>query len=186
MFLTDFWHNHQPAWQAFGLIFAEAFFVFIICLLFQTRSRKYIKIFWIKDFFTFGCSFAVSTIVILASNLIFPLIAIKETRKVIEHHGDRNIKYCVQTDRKPMRSWLDLSPLTAWNKPNGKPGAGLRHAVLVVEQNNEYTLYHWSYKLRKWEYNSVGFEPGAFNIPDSLKCKPVNNYWRNLPLIFSK
>ncbi|MDJ0588486.1 MAG: hypothetical protein QNJ72_00635 [Pleurocapsa sp. MO_226.B13] len=85
-----------------------------------------------------------------------------------------------------MKSWLYLTPLTAWNKPSGDRGAGLRHAVLVVEKQNKYTLYHWSYRLRKWEFTSAGFEPGAFIIPDSLKCKPEKNYWGNLPFVFPK
>ena len=47
------------------------------------------------------------------SNLIFPIFAIKETKKIIESHGDRNIKHCIQTNRKPLETWLYLSPLTA-------------------------------------------------------------------------
>ncbi len=113
LFFTDFWHNYQPAWQAYGIIFLVAFFVFITCLLFQIYSRKYIKIFWIKDSFTFCSSFAISTIAILVSNLIFPVLAIKETKKVIEYHGDSKTKHCIQTNRKPMKSWLYLSPFNS-------------------------------------------------------------------------
>ena len=103
---------------------------------------------------------------------------------LLQTRSDRNIKHCIQSDRKPLETWLYLSPLTAWNKPNEIFGAGWRHAVLVIDKNNEYTLYHWSYKLRKWEFTSVGFEPGAFTIPDSLECTPKKDYWRNLPFLF--
>lgn len=184
LFSTDFWHEYQPAWQAYSVIFIGAFLIIIACLLLQTYRFKHQKT-WIEDLFTSIYSFAISTIVILVSNLIF-LSAIKETNKIIESHGDRNIKHCIQAGRKPLETWLYLSPLTAWNKPNEIFGAGVRHAVLVVEKNNEYILYHWSYKLRKWEFTSVGFEPGAFTVPDSLECTPKENYWSELPFLFPK
>ena len=184
LLLTDLWHDYQPAWQAYGVIFVGSFLIIIACWLFQTYRYKHQRKIWIKDLFTFSYSFAASTIVILISNLIFPILAIKETKKVIEYHGARDIKHCIQTSRKLLETWLYLTPLTAWNKPNGSQGAGLRHAVLVIDKNNEYILYHWSYKLREWKFTSVGFEPGAFSIPDSLKCTPKENYWSNLPFLF--
>ena len=183
LFLTDIWHDYRPAWQAFCVTFIGAFLA-IVFRLFQTHSDEQIRETWIKDLFTSGYSFAASIILILVSNLIFPILAIKETKKVIEDRGDRNIKHCIQTNRKPLETWLYLSPLTAWNKPNEIFGAGLRHAVLVIDKNNEYILYHWSYKLRKWEFTSIGFEPGAFTVPDSLECTPKENYWSNLPFLF--
>ena len=184
LFLTDLWHGYQPAWQAYSVILIGAFCA-IVFTLFQTYRDEHIRD-WIKDLFTSIYSFAAATIAIFLSNLIFPILAIEETKKVIEHHGDRNLKHCIQSDRKPLETWLYLSPLTAWNKPNGNflGGAGLRHAVLVIDKNNEYILYHWSYKLRKWEFTSVGFEPGAFTVPDSLQCTPKKDYWRNLPFLF--
>ena len=186
LFLSDLWHNYRPAWQAYSLTFIVAFSI-IAYLLFQTRNDEHIAETWIKDLFTSIYSFTASIVVILVINLIFPILAIKETKKVIESHGDRNIKHCIQTDRKPLETWLYLSPLTAWNKPSGNfGGTPWRHAVLVISKNNEYILYHWSYKLRKWEFTSVGFEPGAFTVPDSLECTPKENYWNDLPLIFPK
>ncbi len=182
LFITDFWHYYRPAWQAYSVIFIVAFSI-VIFLRLQRRSERHIRD-WISDLFTSIYSFAASIIAILAASLIFPILAIEETKKVIEHHGDRNIKHCIQTDRKPLETWLYLSPLTAWNKPNEIFGAGVRHAVLVIEKNNEYILYHWSYKLREWEFTSVGFEPGAFTIPDSLECTPKKDYWSNLPFLF--
>ena len=186
LFLSDLWHNYRPAWQAYFITFIAAFLIIISCWLLQTYRFKH-QITWIKDLFTSIYSFATSIILILVSNLIFPVLAINETKKVIEYHGDRNIKHCIQTNRKPLETWLYLSPLTAWNKPGGSLGAaGLRHAVLVIDKNNEYILYHWSYKLRKWEFTSVGFEPGAFTVPDSLGCTPEENYWSDLPFLFPK
>lgn len=183
LFLTDFWHGYQPAWQAFCVIFIGAISS-VIFLRLQARSDKHIRD-WIKDLFISVYSFAASIIAIFLGSLMFPILAIEETQKVIEHHGDRNLKHCIQSDRKPLETWLYLSPLTAWNKPNGNfGGTGLRHAVLVIDKNNEYILYHWSYKLRKWEFISVGFEPGAFTVPDSLECTPKKDYWRNLPFLF--
>ena len=94
----------------------------------------------------------------------------------------RLTKYCIQSNRKPIDNWLYLTPLTAWNKPNiFFGGAGTRHAVLVIEKDNNYTLYHWSYKLRKWQFTSNRFEPGAFAIPDSLECNPEIDYLNKLP-----
>ena len=182
LLLINLWHGYQPAWQAYSVILIGAFCA-IVFTLFQTYRDEHIRD-WIKNLFISVYSFVVLIITILAGSLIFPILAIEETKKVIEHHGDRNIKYCIQSDRKPLKTWLYLSPLTAWNKPNEIFGAGLRHAVLVIDNNNEYILYHWSYKLRKWEFTSVGFEPGAFTVPDSLECTPKKDYWRNLPFLF--
>lgn len=183
LFLSDLWHNYQPAWQAYSVIFIGVVST-IVFLRWQTYSDRSIRETWIGDLFTSVYSFIASTIVILAGSLIFPILAITETKKVAEYHGDRDLKHCIQTNRKPLETWLYLTPLTAWNKPNEIFGAGLRHAVLVIDKNNEYILYHWSYKLRKWEFTLVGFEPGAFTVPDSLECTPKENYWSNLPFLF--
>lgn len=183
LFLTDLWHDYRPPWQAYSVTFIGAFFI-IIFLLFKTYRDKYIIKTRIKDLFIFSYSFATSIIAILISSLIFPILAINETKKVIEDYGADNIKHCIQANRKPLETWLSLSPLTAWNKPNKIFGAGLRHAVLVIDKNNEYILYHWSYKLRKWEFTSVGFEPKAFAVPGYLGCTPKENYGNNLPFLF--
>ena len=95
LFLTDFWHGYQPAWQAYSVIFIVAFSI-VIFLRLQRRSDKHIRD-WIGDLFTSGYSFTVSIIAILAGSLIFPILAIEETKKVIEYYGDRNIKHCIQT-----------------------------------------------------------------------------------------
>ena len=51
LFLTNFWHNYQPVWQAYGVVFIGTFLIIITCWLLQTYRFKRQEI-WIKDLFT--------------------------------------------------------------------------------------------------------------------------------------
>ena len=181
LLLTKLWHNYQPAWRAYATIIAGA--IVVIASSFSFNKHRLYRL---KNISLFIYSFAITTIIILFTNLIFPFATRIETKKIIDLIGDRNLKYCIQSDEKPIDSWLYLTPLTAWNKPNTFfGGSGLRHAVLVIEKDNKHILYHWSYRQRKWEFTSDGFEPGAFLVPSSLKCTPKIDYLNKLPFWFS-
>ena len=184
LLLTDLWYSYQPAWQAYMTIITVVIVATLSYSLIDKYADRYRLFHKLKDLSTFIYSFVSSIIIILFANIAFSIIARQETKKVIQEIGDRYTRYCIQVDRKPINSWLNLTPLTAWSKPNGNLGAGIRHAVLVIEKQNKHILYHWSYKLRKWEFNSVGFEPGAFLIPSSLECTPKVNYSDKLPFLF--
>ena len=184
LFFTDLWYSYRSPWQAYTNITAVVITATLPCLLISKYADRYRFFSKLKDLSVFIYSFAGSIIIILFANLIFPIIARQEVKKAIQEIGDRHTKYCIQSNRKPINSWLSLTPITTWNKPNGSRGAGRRHAVLVIENNDLHTLYHWSYKLRKWEFTSEGFEPGAFAIPSALKCIPELNYSDKLPFWF--
>lgn len=94
MFLSDFRHNYQPAWQAYSVIFIRAFST-IVFLLFKTYNDQSIRETWVGDLFISVYSLIASTIIILAGNLTFPILAIRETKKVVERHGDRDLKHCI-------------------------------------------------------------------------------------------
>ena len=181
LFFTDFWHNYQPAWQAYITIIVGCIITITFGFLIKKYAKSYNFINLLHNLTTFIYSFAISIIVILFASLVFPIIIRKETNKIIQQAGDRDFKYYIQSNRKSISNWLYLSPLTAWNKPNGSRGSGSRHAVLVIEKNNDRILYYWSYKLRQWEFVSRGFKPDAFLIPDSLKCTLKINYLNRLP-----
>ena len=185
LLFTDFWHDYQPAWQAYVTILAGVIVDIVSGFLLRHYAERHILFYKLKDLSVFIYSFASSMIIILVANLIFPIAAIQQTKKIIRKIGGRDTKYCIQSNRKPINSWLHLTPLTAWNKPNGSQGAAIRHAVLVVEKHNKHILYHWSYKFRKWEFTSVGFEPDAFLVPSSLECTPEIDYLNKLPFWFS-
>ncbi len=56
LFFTDFWHDYQPAWQAYGIMLARAILAIVSCLLFQKYSYKhrdfyYRNLYWLPFLF---------------------------------------------------------------------------------------------------------------------------------------
>ncbi len=81
-------------------------------------------------------------------------------------------------------TWLDLTPLTTWNKSSGNWGAAKNHAILVIKTpNNEADLYNWSYKVKTWKYKTKGFKPDAFARPSSLECILEKDFSAKIPFI---
>jgi hypothetical protein len=86
--------------------------------------------------------------------------------------------YCIQiadgtSDYRPARSWFDLSAWTMWAKRNG-PAYMQHHAILVVGEAANPSLYHWSYRRR-------AFEQGVLNgriegRGPAVTCLPVRDF----------
>ncbi|GAB4538046.1 MAG: hypothetical protein Tsb0014_27340 [Pleurocapsa sp.] len=184
LFFTNLLEEYQPAWEAYiiAILFIILFLSFFKVIKNNRKYRKYIvqnKIY----FFTY--SLLVTIIFSLIISFSFSIIANIETKKVVQQYPDKEIKYCIQN--LEMNTWLDLTPLVTWHKPTGYWGAGTNHAILVVQSfNDKPDLYNWSYKLRKWDYNTKGFKPSAFTSPSSLRCILKEDYIHKIPFIFPK
>ena len=181
LFCTDFFEGYQSALEAYIIIVILILLIFILGLYIKVKN-----IFGnnniLKDIYLFFYSFSFFMMVIMLANAAFAFIAYKQTKKVVA----KNDRYCIQTKGRELNSWLELTPLTIWNKPMGRRSTATRHTVLVVKNSRKQAIYHWSYRLRSWQYNAAEFKPKGELVPSSLDCTLEENYLKNLPLLISE
>lgn len=164
LFLTYFLEGYQPAWEAYSILII----VILLFLILFRESKKYLKYHrfqYLRSLNLFFLSLSLIIGFLAISSFIFASIAFIQTNKLITKYSDRNVRVCIQPK---IDTWLDLTPLTTWNKRGRVWGATTNHAVLVIQISNETKLYNWSYKLRKWDYLTTGFLPSSFKSPSSL------------------
>ena len=181
LFLTSFLKGYQPAWEAYCILIAIIVFFFTL----SWGSKKYLKYHKYKNLRSLNLFFLSLSLIVafLAINsFLYTPIALKQTNKIIDKYSDRNLQYCIQPK---LDTWLDLTPLTRWNKGSDW-GATTNHAVLVIKTLNGTKLYNWSYKSRKWDYLTTGFFPSSFNSLSSLGCVLERNYSKEIPFLFPK
>ncbi len=96
-------------------------------------------------------------------------------------------KYCIQiadSDQsyKPVTTLFDLSYLTMRHS-----GSRLQyHALLVVDEGNEYKFYNWSYRKGEFQDDAFKFFSGPYGAahkPEIL-CSPTENFTNELNIIF--
>lgn len=184
LFFAKFLEEYQPAWEAYIIV---ALFSILFLFLFRNikKHQKYCKHTQQKQIDFFAYSLLTTIISLLIISFSFSIIAIAETKKIVQQYQDREIKYCIQN--LELNTWLDLTPLVAWKKATIDWGAGINHAVLVIQTSNSIPdLYNWSYKLKTWDYSTKGFKPSAFTSPSSLKCVLKKDYINKIPFIIPK
>lgn len=137
---TNLLERYHPAWEAYAIV---AIFVLFYLLIFDffkrpIKVKRYIHkqlIFW------FIYSYCIAILFLLLISFSFASIAAFETRKIIKRYTGLNAEYCIQYMK--IDTWLDLTPLTTWNKPSRTWGATTNHAILVVKTpNNAAHLYN--------------------------------------------
>jgi hypothetical protein len=184
LFFTNFLERYQPAWEAYSIVLTTTLFVFGCSYLIK-NNYLFQRYAFIKNLHFFGYALCFAMMPLVITSFSFSIIAVIETNKIIRQYEKQEIKYCIQG--REMQTWLDLTPLTTWNKSTGSPySPGKNHAVLVIQTSNMTHLYNWSYKLRRWEYLTTGFKPSSFNSPSSLECVLNSNYSKTLPFLFPK
>ncbi|MEO0849441.1 MAG: hypothetical protein AAFY50_23900 [Cyanobacteria bacterium J06648_1] len=181
---TNFFEGYQAALEAYIIVIAFILLGLLFGLL--SQNTRFISYRCLEGIHSLFYSFSLFMTIAMVVNSAFALTAYKQTKKMVENNSTENVKYCIQTKGRGLNSWLELTPLTIWNKPKNRRSAGTRHAVLTIVRTNEQAIYHWSYKLRDWQYNSAGFDPGGALVPASLDCTLEKNYLANIPLIFSQ
>ena len=184
LFCTDFFEGYQAGFEAYIIITAFIFLALLFGLI--SKNKRFINYQWLNGIHLLFYSFGFLMTVIMIINSAFASIAYKQTNKIVENSSANNIRYCIQTKGRELNSWLELTPLTIWNKPRNRRSAGTRHAVLVISHIDKQAIYHWSYRLQSWQYNSAEFAPGGALVPDSLDCALKEDYSANIPLIFSR
>ncbi len=163
LFFTDFLERYQPAWEAYTIV-ALFSFLFPVLLNFLEKYIKVKRYIRQQQIPWFIYSFWVAIVSLLAISFSFASTAMIQTEKTIERYAGLDAKYCIQYMN--ISTWLDLTPLTTWNKPSGIWGAAKNHAILVIKTpNSPAHLYNWSYKFKKWKYITTGFKPDAFTSP---------------------
>ena len=182
LFLTDFLENYQPAWEAYSIFIITITLFFLLSKLIQKHSR-YARYFLLKNLYLFFLSLYLVMIAVIITSFSFSILAMGETNKIVRKYKNQNVKYCIQPK---IDTWLDLTPLTTWNKRLGDWGPATNHAVLVIQNSNTTELYNWSYKLRKWDYLTTGFSLSSFSSPSSLRCILDSKYSKILPFLFPK
>jgi hypothetical protein len=181
LWLTDFLQDYQPAREAYLIAILIILLLFLVSRWLQRfRNRtlallKYLSLFvlcssWMLGLLTF-------------SGYGYAAIAKRQTEKIVRESPQRDNSYCIQPK---ISSWLDLTPLTKWNKGSRGGGAGGNHAVLVIQSFENTELHNWSYKQRKWDYLASEFIPDSFNSPSELRCNLDSNYLKNTPFLFPK
>ncbi len=181
LFLTDFLERYRPAWEAYTIVvlFSLLFPVLLNFLEKYIGAKRYIRkqqIPW------FVYSFWVAIMSLLVVSFSFAATAMIQTKKTIEKYAGLDAKYCIQYTN--IDTWLDLTPLTTWNKSSGNWGATKNHAILVVKTpKTPAHLYNWSYKSKKWEYITTGFKPDAFTSPSYLECNLEKDFSAKIPFI---
>jgi hypothetical protein len=163
LWLTDFLEDYQPAWEAYLIAILIILLLFLASRLLQRfRNRtlamlKYLSLFvlcssWMLGLLTF-------------SSYGYALVAKRQTEKIVRESPQQDNSYCIQPR---ISTWLDLTPLTKWNKRSRDWGAGKNHAVLVIQSSKNPELHNWSYKQRKWDYLASEFIPNSFDSPSEL------------------
>ena len=185
LFLTDFLENYQPAWEAYSFFIIIITFFFLFSQLIKKYSRHE-RYFWLKNLYLFFSSLSLVMGAVIVTSFSFALFAMTETNKIVRKYKNQNIQHCIQPK---INTWLDLTPVTTWNKRSGDWGPATNHAVLVIKNSQTFNLnlYNWSYKSRKWEYLTTGFSPSSFSrSPSSLRCTLDSQYSKKLPFLFPK
>ncbi len=181
LFFADFLERYHPAWEAYIIV---ALFSLLFPVLFNflekyIKAKRYIREQQIPWFIY---SFWAAIMSLLVISFSFASTAMIQTKKTIERYAGLDTKYCIQYMN--IDTWLDLTPLTTWNKSSGDWGAAKNHAILVVKTpNSPAHLYNWSYKSKKWEYITTGFKPGASASPSSLECNLEKDFVVKIPFI---
>jgi hypothetical protein len=181
LWLTDFLQDYQPAWEAYLIVIVIILLLFLASRLLQRFRNhtfallKYLSLFvlcssWMLGLLTF-------------SSYGYAAIAKKQTEKIVRESPQRDNSYCIQPK---ISTWLDLTPLTKWNKRSRDWGAGKNHAVFVIQSSKNTELHNWSYKQRKWDYLASEFIPNSFDSPSELRCNLDSNYLKNTPFLFPK
>lgn len=179
LFLTNFLEYYRPAWQAY-LIFLLTTIFFLTVSKFTNKYSGYIRYSSFKYLAYFCSSLSIIMLAVVISSFSFSVFASVETHKTVNRYADRQTEYCIQAE---INTWLDLTPITTWRKRSGEWGPSGYHAVLVIQHNNVADLYNWSYKLRKWDYITTGFQPSSFASPSSLRCTLKHDYIKTIPFL---
>jgi hypothetical protein len=182
LFFTNVLEGERPAWKAYSIVALITILIFKFFQFNKNYSKSQRNV-WIKNLHFFGYTLYLTIIPLVILSFSFSIFALIETNKIVKKYAeksdDREVKYCIQ---KKLDAWLDLTPLTTWNKPY----ATTNHAVLVIQTSNVTDLYNWSYKLRRWEHITSGFSSSSFSNPSSLECILDRNYSKTLPFLFPK
>ena len=127
LFFTDVLKGYHSAWEAYIILT-------LFSLLFPSLlklSTKYIRVKrYIQDrqIPWFIYSFCIANLSLLLFSFGFASTARTQTKKTIERYAKLDAKYCIQYMK--IDTWLDLTPLTTWNKGSIYRGAGINHAIL--------------------------------------------------------
>jgi hypothetical protein len=171
--------HFRSAWIAHAIAvgFVVAAIV-IVTALWRAKSENRIRIAGLNGFII-GVAVA-SSLCILAS--IASLLSV--TKQARSAAGDA--QFCIQVpdnrgDYRPAGALLDFSGLTMWADGSGSVRLQ-HHAILVVGNETDPKLYHWSYRKRK-------FEAGVLNekvYGPALTCTPTRNFIDSLPTFFPR
>lgn len=178
--LTYILKGFQPAYIAYSLIVLPTLFITLVAAQrLRSSNTNYAKNFWL-----FGLYLSLALGVFLSASFSYAVIAKAQTYKMVRDFDEQNISYCIQPT---ISSWLDLTPLTRWNKRKSSDrGATTNHAVLVIQSPESINLYNWSYKQRKWDYLISEFRPDSSISPSELRCNLDPEYFRNMPFFLPK
>ena len=116
LFFADFLERYRPAWEAYTIVvlFSLLFPVLLNFLEKYIGAKRYIRKQQIPWFIY---SFWIAIMSLLVVSFSFAATAMIQTKKTIEKYAGLDAKYCIQYMN--IDTWLDLTPLTTWNKPSG-------------------------------------------------------------------
>ena len=175
LFITSIFRGFQPASIVYLLVMGLVLFTTSTSI----QGLKFTSTNHLKDWWLLGVGTSFACGLLIFASLSYAGIVRGQTYKLLQEYDRQTISYCIQPK---ISSWLDLTPLTRWNKRSGNRGAGQNHAVLVIQTPGSAELYNWSYKQRRWDHLISGFRPDSLISPSKLRCDLDPKYFEKMSL----